>query len=224
VSWIHRLTIVVVVLGRGAAACAEPGEGLAVDFATVMQSQSTAEGPADLAATEGSADAAGRRFGAKGSWRWYVLGGYTFDVESASTNMVLLGGGLSYFIVQDVSLVLEIDGLHVDQPGEDSWGGNLSLMFRWHFVSHDAWSMYFEGGCGVLGLTQRVPAPDDEEPTGGTEFNFTPQLGGGFTWAIGDDVRLMTGIRWYHISNARTDDNNPGLDSVLLYAGVTFGF
>ncbi len=77
----------------------------------------------------------------------------------------------------------------------------------------------------MLGTTDAVPSPrPPDEPFGGTTFNFTPQAGFGASWEIAANTRLLTGVRWYHISNARTSDNNPGLDSILFYIGATFPF
>jgi hypothetical protein len=75
-----------------------------------------------------------------------------------------------------------------------------------------------------MGTTQRVPGPDSDEPDGGTYFNFTPQAGVGASFAVAEDTRLLAGVRWHHISNARSSDNNPGRDSLEIYAGVSFAF
>ena len=42
------------------------------------------------------------------------------------------------------------------------------------------------------------------------------------TWG----ARLLGGLTWAHISNARIhdDDNNPGRDSLMLYLGIVFPF
>ena len=65
---------------------------------------------------------------------------------------------------------------------------------------------------------------NEKVPGNGTEFNFTPQAGLGVTYDIGNEVRLIGGVKWHHISNADLDEDNPGRDSIMAYAGVSFPF
>ena len=64
---------------------------------------------------------------------------------------------------------------------------------------------------------------EDVPPTG-TSYNFTPQVGLGWTKALQDDQRLHLGVRWFHASNARTSRINPGRDSFVLYGAISFPF
>ncbi len=163
-------------------------------------------------------------FGKQDSWRWYVQGGLGLDISDASNQIYLLGGGVSYFVVDGLSLNLELNGLAVNQLGDDALGLGLTFLARFHFLNRPNWSMYAEVGAGILGTTADVPGPTDEEPRGGTRFSFTPQIGGGCTFQISPEMHLVTGIRWYHISNANTWADNPGRDSILFYCGVTVPF
>ena len=138
---------------------------------------------------------------------------------------------VTYFLIDGLSLSAELNVLYIDQttqpgldPAEDGWGVHFALLARWHFVSGDSWSLYLDGGAGILGSTVRTPGPGPDDARGGSYLNFTPQVGGGFTYEFQPQARLMIGCRWFHISNARTSDNNPGSDSLLFYAGVMFPF
>ena len=67
----------------------------------------------------------------------------------------------------------------------------------------------------------------DDVPPDGTSINFTPRAGMGVTRALDDSgTRLMVGVRWAHISNARIegDGENPSRDSVMGYVGVIWPF
>jgi len=88
-------------------------------------------------------------------------------------------------------------------------GFNFSLLLRWHVLARDV-------GAGVMETSDAVPAS-------GPSFNFTAQ-GGGISFEISDEVRLVTGVRWHHISNGRTFDNNPGLYNLYVYTGLSFPF
>ena len=154
-------------------------------------------------------------FGAEGTRRWSIHGGW--GAASSDDHLGLLGVGFSHFIADGLSLDLELNGMYFNQEIEDTAGINGNLMLRWHFHRQRAWSVYLDGGCGVLISVNDVPAH-------GSSFNFMPQAGVGFTFDLGNDARLMTGVRWHHVSNANIYDMNPGRDSVVVYAGVSFPF
>lgn len=156
-------------------------------------------------------------FGAAGSWRWHVGVGGAVDVKSSDNRLVQAGVGLSYFIVDDLSLDAEVNAIYFNQVGDDAVGANLNLSFRYHLIARDTWSLYGDAGAGILGTTERVP-------TDGSSFNFVPHAGVGMSFDVGSNVRLFTGVRWHHISNASTYRNNPGRDSVLGYVQLSFPF
>lgn len=155
------------------------------------------------------------RFGEARSMRWQLLGGYTNDFDGAGQEQ--FGASVSWFFIDDLSIDLQLDSNYISQTGSNVWGLEGALLFRWHFISMETWSLYADAGCGVLGTTEPTPV-------GGTDFNFTPQAGGGLSFDLTEEVRLMVGVRWYHISNANTGETNPGRNSVLGYAMISFPF
>ncbi|MCH2132297.1 MAG: acyloxyacyl hydrolase [Phycisphaerales bacterium] len=170
----------------------------------------------DDKATLEAADAAVPEFGAEGSMRWTIHGGYGIDVHG--TNQEVMGGlGLQYFIVDGFAFAPEVNLWGFFQTGSDAFGGSLDLLFQWHLIREPTWSFYGDFGVGILGTTANVPY-------NGSEFNFTPQAGFGFTMDIGNNNRWYAGVRWHHISNASLYEDNPGRDSVLVYTGVSFPF
>lgn len=129
---------------------------------------------------------------------------------------------LSYnrFLVDDIEWFLE-GGLwsFYDRGADNAFGLSAILGFRWHFLKREDWSLFADMGIGVLGTTDHVP-PD------GTSFNFMPRAGVGFTRQIDEGIRLMGGVRWHHISNARTrgDSRNPSRDAPQVYIGLVVPF
>ncbi len=156
-------------------------------------------------------------YGAKGSTRWYIHGGGARDFDDGDDTLFLFGAGLSHFIADGLALNAELNGVFVNQWGEDAEGANFNLLFRWHFIRERNWSMYMDAGAGLLLTGNDVPA-------NGSSFNFTPQAGLGFTIDLGNDARFLVGARWHHISNANIYNSNPGRDSIMGYAGVSFPF
>ncbi len=165
-----------------------------------------------------------------GSWRWQLTGALASDFNEVSLG---LGGvAFSYFIEDDLTVDFEFNGLYINQTGRASNTGAVSvaMLFRWHFWldkpesgANDRydprWSMYADGGIGLLYAGSDVPL-------NGSQFNFTPQLGIGVSLLLNEasDTRLLTGVRWYHMSNANIFDSNDGVDSLMVYAGINFPF
>ncbi len=166
----------------------------------------------DLGAVE---DAPVPVFGVKDSWRWNLWAGYSDNMDDAHQGH--LGGGVSWFPIDNLSLDFDLFVLGINQPDDDAVAGNLNIMFRWHFLAEQTWSLYAEIGAGLF-------LASDDVPSAGSSFNFTPQLGGGASFQVMPGVRLLTGLRWFHISNARIYDENPGRDTVMVYAGLSFPF
>jgi hypothetical protein len=71
---------------------------------------------------------------------------------------------------------------------------------------------YIEGGIGVIYTDFQV---DDQ----GSRVNFNPQAGAGLEWARADGHALQTGVRLHHLSNAGLNDDNRGINSLLLTIG-----
>ncbi len=157
-------------------------------------------------------------FGQAGSWRWNVQFGFGEDFQDSENRFGLGGLSFSYFAADDFSVDFEFNGLYFDQETVENAGGfNFNLLLRWHVVARDDRSLFVDIGAGVMETSDAVPA-------GGSSFNFTPQMGAGISFDISDDVRLLTGVRWHHVSNSRTFDNNPAQDSLYVYAGLSFPF
>lgn len=158
------------------------------------------------------------RFGDAGSRWWTVGAGFANDLhESTDIN---LHGAYGYFLIEHVEFSLELAAWHFEQRGDDALGINPAMLFRWHFVNEDPWSVFVDAGIGLL-------FTNDNVPEGGTSADFTPRVGIGATRRITPGgARLQAGLRWHHLSNARIlgDLTNPSRDGLLLYAGVQWPF
>ena len=160
-----------------------------------------------------------KAFGERGGERLTLNIGVAED-EGTATDVQLFGVAWSRFVVEDVEMLVEGSAWHFEQEGDDAQGLALTLGTRWHVLNRRSWSLFLEGGIGVLG------APDNV-PEGGTGFDFMPRLGMGGTFDIGDSgVRAIMGLRWHHISNGRIhgDVANPSRDAPMVYAGISLPF
>ena len=210
----REILIAVGVLAIARPGVAHDGTNLETSFAAALitQAQTTEAQPPVPA------------FGKMNTWRWMVQGGVGFDVRTSDNLFGQIGGGVSYFMIDNLSLDLELNGMYFSQIDDDAVGINLVLLFRWHFIAKEKWSLYFDIGVGLLGTTAKVPGLMLDEPRAGSSFNFTPQGGFGITVEVAENTRFFAGARLYHISNAQIYEGNPGRDNIFVYAGVSFPF
>lgn len=158
------------------------------------------------------------RFGDKGSWYWAIHSGVAFSSEATEPSVQL---SLGTFLTDNFEFNFGLAGWHHAQDGDDAQSINPGFGFRYHFAPSDTINPYVDVGIGLLFSTDDVP--DD-----GTSVNFTPHAGGGVLWRLdpATGLRLDTGLRWHHISNATTSgsDDNPSRDGVFVYVGLVFPF
>ncbi len=155
-------------------------------------------------------------FGQAGTADWWIGG--TGAAELGITHLAFARGGIDWFVADRFSLGLQADLGWAATEGKD--GGLLvgvAPTLRWHFLHRKHWTVFAELGVGAAWTTVQIPE-------GGTRFNFTPQAGLGVTWELDDDWRLRAALGWYHMSNARTGNNNPGLDAVAITIGIGRSF
>lgn len=158
---------------------------------------------------------------AQGTWTVNAYGSITLGLHDKG-DIYLTHTGVGYHFIDGVSINLEgvLGYTDADEPFvSDGLTYGFDLLVRWHFWHDGPWSVYLDGGAGVIWF-------DDAFPLGGTRQNFTPQAGVGVTYQCADFCRVMAGVRWHHVSNAGKDGaaRNPGYDGVMIYAGVAFDF
>lgn len=136
----------------------------------------------------------------------------------------------STFIGKQLEVQLEASGWYFDQDPGSTGGVGFAVNLRWHLL-HGAyggqsgwgsadvgndWTFYIDAGIGVI-------VSGDDVPPGGTSVNLAPQAGAGFTARLGEtSTRLVGGVRWHHMSNARFngDSNNPDFNAPMVYIGL----
>jgi hypothetical protein len=151
----------------------------------------------------------------------YVSGIFPGGLEDSRMFGAHVGGG--YYYRDNVSFNFTVSGYWGDHTinsitGQDlgTFGaGSAEGFMRCHFLNYGSWSLYGEAGLGFWLGSEPVPAR-------GTKYNFELTAGGGITKQITDDLHLMCGMRWFHLSNGsffNDASKNPGLDGVMGYIG-----
>ncbi len=92
-------------------------------------------------------------------------------------------------------------------------GANF-FQFRYEFEPKGRWTPYVIGSFGVL------HAKVDRQETG-SDFNFNVESGLGARYAMTDSAALALEYRHIHISNSNLDENNSGIDSETILAGLS---
>jgi hypothetical protein len=206
--------------GEEAAPWRLSGGGATVRISPQQPAAGQTAQPTDAQEAEAQLTEAGvpSRYGAEGT-EWILFGGgaaYDFK-ESTDINVNV---AYSVFLIDDVEWVLELSGWYHAQEGDDAASINPVMEFRWHFYNKGDTSFFLNGGIGLLAATDNVP-------DGGTSLDFTPRAGVGLTHRIGHDgARLIAGLRWHHISNARFngEDRNPSRDAPMIYVQMAVPF
>jgi hypothetical protein len=124
-----------------------------------------------------------------------------------------------YYFGDEVAVGAELEGYFVDQVRDDTALGGASVVIRWHFLAQDRFSLFVDAAFGVSYAEAAVPE-------GGTHYNYTPKGGGGATFELRDNLHLIGGLRFFHLSNANLHgrENNPSQDGVQYFVGLLWTF
>jgi hypothetical protein len=94
-------------------------------------------------------------------------------------------------------------------------GGGSPIGAQVNWVRYRRLEPFLTAGGGFLYFNQKMFE--------GTHFNFTAQLGGGVQLFDSSRHRsLDVGCKYHHISNANLGNVNHGMDSLMLFVGVSF--
>ena len=154
-----------------------------------------------------------------GTWAVELDGAYIHPIRFSEDKFYQANAAAHYYFGDDVSVGAELQGYYVDQPDEDTAILGGGLLLRWHFLEAERWSLFVDGGAGAS-------IADAEVPQGGTHFNWTGKGGVGATIELREDLHLVGGARFWHISNGNLHgrDENPSQDGIQYYLGVLFTF
>ena len=150
----------------------------------------------------------------------HVMFGSMIGPDFRTNVDVNLHAQYTYFLIDDFEVGVEA-ALWSFFQDDDTVGVSTSLVMRYHCYQAERWSAFAEAGMGLM-------VAGDNVPDTGTSFNLMPRFGAGVTWQMFEDstTRLITGLRWHHISNARITGEaaNPARDGIGLYVGLLYEF
>jgi hypothetical protein len=161
-------------------------------------------------------DAGGDSF-RKGTWAVEAEGAYIQPIRFSEDKFYQANAAVSYYFSDDASIGVEAAGYFVDQPTEDTAILGGGFLLRWHFLQAPRYTLFVDAGVGVS-------IAEEEVPEFGTHFNYTGKGGVGATLQLRDDLHLIGGARFFHLSNGNLHgrDENPSQDGVQYYVGLMF--
>ena len=149
-------------------------------------------------------------------WQTYVSGA---GFDTGKGEMYALHLGYGYFFMDDFSVNIDMLGGYI-RSGIDNNGvaAGLDLILRQHPIKgpENLWSFYLELGAGLQQQSTSF--------AGNRKFNFRLLGGGGATFRAAENVRIMAGMRYFHVSDAGIEGGGGGFDGLQFYAGSMFPF
>jgi hypothetical protein len=127
---------------------------------------------------------------------------------------------VTWSFVNRAALVVEFQAARVFQSTpRPAFVQGMATLVRWEAHAGDPWRVFLELGPGVSWSDTTVPPR-------GTRFNYLIVAGGGLLRRLGSQVHLVTGARWWHLSNNSREgrSRNPDIEGVGGYAGVAIVF
>jgi len=154
----------------------------------------------------------------RGTRKWQIYPSFAGG-DQGKGNLYALHFGYSKFLWDQFSFNVDIFGAYIRSGIDDNGiGYGLDLIFRQHFLmkNDDTYSVYLDLGGGF--------EIQSTEFAGTRNFNFRVLGGGGGTVRVTENVRLMGGLRYLHISDAGIDGGGGGFDGYQVYGGVMLPF
>ena len=155
----------------------------------------------------------------KDSWTFDTYGAYahSFTGERAKIGSGTVGVG--YYILDNFAINLEMSGYFNSQRVQDARIAAGDVLIRHHVYNSGRFSFFLEGVAGIS-------IADHRTPFYGTYYNYILEPGVGASFRLWDDVNLVGGVRYFHLSNAHLEgpDHNPGINAAQGYVGLMYKF
>ena len=103
---------------------------------------------------------------------------------------------------------------YVPSPDTNAEAG-LVLLFKYAWPVTERFHPYIFNGGGVMYTTQHLREQS-------TQWNFTPQMGAGFSYFLNKNQALNVEFRYRHFSNANRKLPNDGINQNFILAGISW--
>ena len=155
----------------------------------------------------------------EGTWAVTAYGSYTKNFIGEKAKIGAGTVGVGYYFTDNIALNAELGYYHNHQYGPDADIAAIDLLLRHHVLHSGRFSLFLDVGGGVS-------YSDHRTPWFGTYYNYVLETGVGATFRVRDNVSLIGGARYFHLSNASLEgrDHNPSINGTQGYVGLMFKF
>ncbi len=169
-----------------------------------------------------------------GTFEWGVVTGYgrslSVGVSEAGTDFFTFMPRFGYVFTEldwkpplkgSFEVIGEAPLLVAFEPRESRtiYGGGLTALLAYHIATGTRLVPFVEGGAGILVSAPRSRDPDSQFRS--SQFNFTPQVGVGLRYRIGERSVLSLEYRFSHISDGGITERNGGINSHFVLIGFS---
>lgn len=154
----------------------------------------------------------------RGTKEFTLAVNYVNERKGRDRSVSTVTTGFGYYFLDNAAIELQLLGYRTHDE-EDGYGPGANLEARYHLLNIGRFSLYGEIAGGVLWTSA-------DFPTGGTELNFTYFGGPGVTIRLNDNMYLLGGVRFQHLSNLFIEgrDRNPIFNSYGGFVGLMWKF
>lgn len=156
----------------------------------------------------------------RGTWTATAYGTYIKSFTGQEARMGSGAFGVGYYLFDNISLNAEFSGYYDVQPGPDSRIFSGDLLLRNHLYHYQRFSLFLDGVAAITYADRRTPYPL------GTHYNYIIEPGIGATYQLHDNLHLIGGVRYFHLSNAHLEGpiRNPSINATQAYIGLMWKF
>lgn len=155
----------------------------------------------------------------RGTWTISGYGTYIKSFTGAEAKMGSGSFGAGYYLWNNTSINAELAGYYDAQPQSDSRIVSGDFLARTHLFHSGRFSFFMDGVAGISYADRRTPLM-------GTHYNYIVEPGIGATFQLRENIHLIAGIRYFHLSNAHLEGplRNPSINGTQVYVGLMFKF
>jgi hypothetical protein len=152
-------------------------------------------------------------------WSFELLGTGLGDVTNRHVQMGGLDTGVGLYVFDTVAIQMNLTGYGFSEGRSDGAAVGITLGIRHHILNINNNSIFLDVAGGEIEASNNLPY-------GGTHLNNTIQFGIGVAHPLAENLSLVAGVRYYHISNASSEggDRNPSVNAIQGVVGLLWRF
>jgi hypothetical protein len=152
-------------------------------------------------------------------WDVEVLGTGLADVTNRHVGMGGMTVGAGYYVLKNLAIQMDFSAYGFGEGHTQGAAGGVTIGLRHHIVNIGKALIFADVSFGEIWASNNLPVH-------GTHRNNTFEFGIGVAYPIGQDVYLIGGPRFFHLSNANDagSDRNPSINAVQGVIGVLWKF